>query len=191
MADKRHIKVRDIVRDIRAGLDHSQLIEKYRVSPRTLVNILSKLVQAGVVTKQQAFAQTGGRRKRTAESSERRTPRGHLDFELIIYDVADPSLKGRVRDIGEKGVGTAGIPGRAEDVKTLAILPNHSEDQGVLAFEADVLTEVTPIVFEAVCRWYSESDDKDTHVAGFEVTDISRRNKQKLRKLSLLSNVEE
>lgn len=47
---KRKISAKRIIEDMRAGLNDEDLIEKYRLKPRTLQYIFRKMVQAGLMT---------------------------------------------------------------------------------------------------------------------------------------------
>lgn len=47
---RRSISAKDLLKDIRSGLDDGQLMEKYQLSPVQLENIFGKLVDADFIT---------------------------------------------------------------------------------------------------------------------------------------------
>ncbi len=57
--EEKSLSAREVIRDIRAGLDDAALMEKYKVTPRGLQSLFKKLVAAGALTQ----AEVDARRK--------------------------------------------------------------------------------------------------------------------------------
>jgi hypothetical protein len=51
--EKRKITAREVLADIRAGVDDTNLMKKYRLSAQGLQSVLNKMVQAGMVTEEE------------------------------------------------------------------------------------------------------------------------------------------
>ena len=47
---KRKISAKDLLTDIRSGLDDDQIMEKYQLTPTQLENVFGKLVEADFIT---------------------------------------------------------------------------------------------------------------------------------------------
>ena len=58
--DKREIRARDVVADIRAGIDDVGLMAKYRLSSRGLDRLFGKLVAAGLISRTEWTARKTG-----------------------------------------------------------------------------------------------------------------------------------
>jgi hypothetical protein len=48
---------------------------------------------------------------------------------------------------------------------------------------ADEFFGISPFSFEAACRWIEQQNERTEPVAGFEITDISDQNYQRLKQL--------
>lgn len=51
--EKRKITAREVLKDIRAGMDDAALMRKYQLSAQGLQSVLNKMVQAGIVTEEE------------------------------------------------------------------------------------------------------------------------------------------
>jgi hypothetical protein len=51
--EKRKITAREVLKDIRAGMDDAPLMRKYQLSAQGLQSVLNKMVQAGIVTEEE------------------------------------------------------------------------------------------------------------------------------------------
>ncbi len=82
---KRKIRAKKILQDVRHGLNDSQLIEKYEITPRTLQYIFRKLVQAGLMTDLEFYE-----RSRLTESDVFRALSDEPDAVLKCPDCGEP-----------------------------------------------------------------------------------------------------
>lgn len=64
---RREIKARDIVRDIRAGVDDPGLMHKYRLSPKGLQNLLDELAYLGYINESEHREVTPAKRRISAQ----------------------------------------------------------------------------------------------------------------------------
>ncbi len=55
---KRKIKARALAGDIANGLGDEELMERYKLTPRQLEDVLSRLVEAGYITEKQLYERT-------------------------------------------------------------------------------------------------------------------------------------
>lgn len=89
--------------------------------------------------------------------------------QVPIYDAGRPEVRGVIRDLTEEGMGIIGIKSELDETRTLAILTGN----GRLADK---------VVLEAKCRWVKK-DPEGEYVCGFRITDITKENLAKLKRL--------
>lgn len=171
MSNKRKIRAKDIVADVRAGLTNAQLMEKHQLSPEGLKGIFDKLVQAQALLE----LELADREWEAPESSEEESAaaesvRSYVMFRLPIYDLDDMTVEGYVHDISEHEFMAEGIVAQIGDVKSLLI-------------QADEFADVYPFSFDAVCRAVETRGGPEDLAATFEITSISEVGRGELRKL--------
>ena len=164
------INAGQIVEDIHSGLTGCRLMKKYRLSPIGLQSVLRKLVDSRIVGIADLGLELYLRLEANMPGDIREQERLRLDFEVSVCDVDKPDATGTVRDISETGIGTNGIAVEVDEIKTLMVL-------------GDVLDQVVPFACRARCRWTS-SDESDGRIrAGFQIIQISARDRRQLRRL--------
>lgn len=169
MSEKRKIRATDIVTDIRDGMTHAELMNKYRLSSTGLQNALKKLGETLTVDPDRLGENTEGYDDTVIIEDLRRLTRRPVPSHMAIYERHDLGIQGIVRDITEHGVGIKGITATEGELKTFVITP-------------DDYVEVDPFGFEAVCRWVLETPDGE-HASGFEITAIAEKDLRELRKM--------
>jgi hypothetical protein len=158
MNPKREIKSKEFLSDIRGGMTPEELMEKYGLSSSGFRQVVELIVKRRM-----------DRQKRSVESNEmRRHPRKAIDFPLWIYEGVDQLQQGRVLDLSEQGVRIQGLPAKVGDECTFIARARSRERQH-------------PFVFDAVCRWTSKGDARESFVAGFEITHISASDATRLK----------
>jgi Mor family transcriptional regulator len=168
---KRTIKGKDIITDIRSGMTISQLIAKYRFSLKALRAVFRKLLDAGALTKEELDTQKELYRDTVDLKGVRKWLRIPTAFPLRIYDSGNPFATGYVRDISEKGVCVEGIEATVGETKSFIV-------------RSGAIGSGHAFVFEAKCRWVNtEESSGKKWVAGFEITSISSLDSKELRKL--------
>lgn len=169
MKNKRTIKARDVVRDVREGMSDAELKAKYQITHEKLREILDKLVAARLL------ACPGTEELRPANPTvqdgfnRRGTPRCHTVVQLPVYDLDDLLVEGYLREITEDGLQASGIEVTQGDHRSLLIRP-------------DEFADIYPFLVDVECRW-SRQDDPEGPVAGFLITNITEESTQELRKL--------
>ena len=170
MTEKRTIKAKDIINDIRKGMTDSELMEKHRLSIKGLQSIFRKLEAIKAIKPSELYGRFPGFDDTIEVDQIRRELREYLELSLPVYEVEHPDRTGSVRDISTTGFGARGIKASPGDVKTLAINPGK-------------LFSIDAFNFEAVCRWVRRDGPNRDYVGGFEITAISDESEQKLRDL--------
>jgi uncharacterized protein (DUF433 family) len=213
MPTKKVIKARDVIRDIGAGMTYSELMEKYQLSRQRLQQILKRLPESGRLDIKAIVADIRARATdfelchkydlsfeelpgvldkllelgviREAELKERsafydepqnrsvtrRYPRKRVDLELPVYDPDDPARKGLLRDLSESGLRVASLRVDINLAKRFVIRP-------------DWFPNMHPFDIGVECKWMKMKErSKKYFVAGFEITFISSRSREELRKL--------
>lgn len=167
--DRVLIKASDLVADIRAGMTTSQLMSKYSLSARECQSLFHQLEEH--VTDPRALYQRGVSHETTDDSvSVRLFPRLDVPLPLPAYNVKRPDSQGCVLDVSKGGVRIQGIEAQRLETLTLVI-------------RADALFDMSPVVFDAQCRWVKRKGLHGMHVAGFQITDLSERNTRDIHRL--------
>lgn len=103
------------------------------------------------------------------EDRETRRKAHRIPYRVPILEQCDLDSRGHVFNITDRGVGIEGIEAEVAENKSLIIIANEFED-------------IDPIVFRAECKW-AENETGGLTRSGFEITEISERNLNELRKL--------
>jgi hypothetical protein len=170
MRPKRKIVARHIVDDIRSEMTDPELMEKYRLTSRGLQSVFRKLLDAGLLDLADVYGRTPFFDDTIEVDEIRMVPREELEFPLPIYDAQKPEIRGIVNDITERGIGVVGIGTRIDETRNFVI-------------PADEFFRCSPVAFRARCRWVNSSDGDERGTAGFQITEVSRGDLAKLRKL--------
>jgi hypothetical protein len=156
MEAKRKIKAKNFLKNLRAGMTESQLMEMYSLSAEGLQRVLGKLAAAGLLETGElgpSLSETG---KEPLAGAGRRLRRCYPAFFIPVYDLDDLLAEGQLHDLNEKGMRVSGISSRPGAEMNLVI-------------QADEVADVYPFCVGAKCRWTAvESDGR--LIAGFEVT---------------------
>jgi hypothetical protein len=113
-----------------------------------------------------------------AKPNVRKKRQLHRNYALVplpIIDLKNLLNEGAVVDITEAGVQISGIPTKLGDMKEFLI-------------QADYFADVYPFVFDAQCRWTSESEGGHL-LSGYKITSISEGGLQELEKLTSLLTI--
>jgi PilZ domain len=168
MTEKRQINGRHVVNDLRSGTGDEELQAKYQLSAKGLQSIFEKLVARGAISHSELCERSSLYKGTTDLSRVRKFRRVDLNVPVAIYDV-DTSGTGILRDISEKGLRVAGIESSVGQVKTLQI-------------PIDMFMQADPLLVIAECKWIETmGKTKRYPVAGFEIMDLSERDRKALR----------
>jgi PilZ domain len=163
------INTNEIAEDIRSGLDRTQLMEKYRMSPRAMRWVSSTLISSGILTWREIYDKLCTTYNDLVPDKPRGEKRYPVLFDCNIYEADNGSVMGKLRDIAYKGVGVLGIQAKVGDTKTLVV-------------PGDKFGEFATFTFDAECRW-TKKDPSGDFLAGFQISYISIGN---LKELQLL-----
>jgi hypothetical protein len=170
MTEKREIKANHFVRDIRAGMTTSQLMRKYQLTPRECQSLYGQIEEV-IPDPNRLYGRVPGYDEDDANATAKRLyPRHDILLPLSILDIRKRDRRGLVLNIAAKGLKTQGIDTKPMTVETLVIM-------------ADELFDIGPIVLDAQCRWTKRQGLHGTWIAGFQITDISKRNLNDLLQL--------
>jgi hypothetical protein len=164
------VNVKDLVADIRAGIGRAGLRKKYGLSVRALQGMVTLLLDSGRISREELYGELNQQGDTVFPDSFRSLTRYFVDFEIIVYDARRPDIQGRLRDITEDGVGVIGIQTRVDDEPPLVIL-------------GDAFGEVDTFEFRAKCRWTNWDEANNSLASGFQITNISERDRAELLKL--------
>jgi len=149
----------------------SQLIDKYNISLNALRFVFQRLMNAGLMTKEELNSQAALYRDTADLKGVRNWLRTTTTFPARIYDSGSPFATGCILDISEKGVCVKGIEAVVGEVKDFIV-------------RSDAFEQGQKLVFEGKCRWVNkEKLSIKQWVAGFEITEISSLDLTELRKL--------
>ncbi len=168
MAEKRKINGRLILDDLRAGMTDRELRIKYRLSTNGLCTIFDKLVARQAISHSELSEISPAYTTTICHNDKRGCPRVDLALYVPVYDLGG-LVTGALKDLSENGLRIAGIEARTGQAKTFQIPIN-------------TFMNADPVLVVAECRWVETTGtDNENNVAGFEIIDISDRDKQGLR----------
>ena len=162
------ISAAEFVQDLRTGLTSCELMNKYSLAARELDGVLAQVKKAlgdPVALYGRASQDAGG-----AKDKIRFLRRHKVDLPVVICDVNNPTVRGEVRDVSEKGIGVQKMDTKVDEIKNLLVMANE-------------YFSINPFVFEAQCRWTSPTTDERRLLAGFEIIKISEESSKSLAKL--------
>jgi hypothetical protein len=160
MPKKRKINTRDIVNDIRSGMDDASLMDKYLLTAKGLQSAFDKLVDVKAITRGELCSRSPLRDDTVNVENLRAEPRNFLAMSLSVRDVEKPDRVGEINDISDKGLQVAGIDASKDEIIEFVV-------------EADEATHVERCVLRAACRWTAKGPNGKGPTAGFEIIEIS------------------
>ena len=169
MASRAKISAAEFVQDLRSGLTSCELMDKYSLAARELDGVLAQIKKAFADP-----AELYGRSRLLDEANEKTTKfrslrRHKIDLPVVIYDSKNPTIRGEVRDISEKGIRIQKMDTKLDEIKSLVVLANE-------------YFSIEPFGFQAQCRWTSPARDEAGMLAGFEIINISEESLKSLVK---------
>lgn len=161
MSSKIRIKAKEVLSDIRARASDFELMSKYGLSEGQFERLLERLVDKGVLRREEVKERGGFFDDPANRSQTRRLERSYLWRPLAIEDVKATSNRGIVTDLSVEGFQTRGISADIGDEKTFAVYSNELKGR-------------RPINLSAVCKWFTkEGVDRILWVAGFRIINVS------------------
>jgi PilZ domain len=170
MAEKRKIKAKHIVTDLRAGLTNAELMEKHRLSAKGLVSIFTKLADAKAVRPGELEGRISSVDDTVELDDFRKEARCYPIMNMQIVDMDDLDSEHLVVDMSEAGIHISGITASVGDRSSFLFKPSG-------------FSESTAVSFEAECRWTKPSEGGLPSEAGYRITEISDENMNTLRQL--------
>jgi hypothetical protein len=167
---KKEIKADAVVKDLRSGAEPTEIMRKYKLTEKGFRSTLRKLVLAKALRKTE-IERFYARYPDLFVGDLRLSSRTGIKFPLVVCAADNPSSKGFVKNISEKGIAIEGFESRIGETKELKILSSE-------------IAECATIVLEAKCMWIEGQEGEDEEpVAGFQITSISKSAMKELKKL--------
>ncbi len=169
--EKRKIRAKEIVQDVRMGLAHSELMDKYRLSVNGIQRVFGKLIAANALKPQELFDRTFNFGDDPSSHTRIRTvERETVTVPIPVCDGNDSQNLGTIVNMSEKGLATRGIQASVGETKTLVF------------FSYD-LFPIDSFALQAQCRWIRNGTNNKQMESGFEITSISETALQQLKKI--------
>lgn len=160
----------DLINDIRSRMSDADLMKKYALSSEGLRRMFQTLIEANAITVEDLYATSSSVHDTVFVENMRELPRHYLAMAVDIYESERPEIRGMLSNISERGIATTGMSARVGDTKTFVI-------------PAGEFIKADPIMFEARCQWAEKEKDTGEWFAGFEITRISEKCLDDLRRL--------
>ena len=144
-------------------------MEKYNLSPEGLGKAFATLVEAAALSQAELDRRSVFQTDSVFIECLRELPRHYLAITVNIFEAARPDKRGLLRDVTDKGIGIIGIEATSGATKGFLIPTDRF-------FDGD------PIEFQARCIW-AKKDAGGEWTAGFQITNISERCLDDLRRL--------
>jgi hypothetical protein len=167
-SQKRKISAGEFVRDIRLGMTTSQLMTKYQLSPKQCQSLFHQLETS--MPDPASLYQRSPSADDDSPQANRLMPRHDVPLPLSVYDIKRPEEKGLVLDVSEKGLRIQGVEAKPMQISAYVIL-------------SDEMFDIRAIFMDAQCRWVKRQGLYGRDIAGFQMTDISKRNLEDLHEL--------
>jgi PAS domain S-box-containing protein len=155
MPAKRTIKAGLLVKDIRAGMTDSELMEKYKLSVKGLQSLFQESLYSGVLRISDFEDRWSSYAHAVEMEDDRGAARISTDILIPVCEHQHPEKRGTILDITDKGLRVKGINTTVGEIKILEI-------------PQDELVMMDRIVFQATCRWVKKGENGAV-VAGFEM----------------------
>jgi hypothetical protein len=168
MAAKRRIPAFELASDIRAGLNNTELMEKYQLSVAGLASIFKKLVQAHVIEKHEIQRRMEPGDDTADLDHMRKIPRCYPVVAIAVIDLGDMQQEGSLKDLTEQGIQVEGIEAEVGQTKKFLV-------------QSDLFTGAPPFTVETCCKWIKPKNGSNLPLAGFQITSISDADLQLLR----------
>jgi uncharacterized protein (DUF433 family) len=165
---KKRVNVREITRDILAGMTELQLMEKYGLSSRGLQSSFWKLVESGILTWDELLGIYPELEDSVTLRDLRDGTRGYPILAVEVFEENDPQNAGQIVDLSNKGFGAKRILARVDEVETYVLVPPE-------------IIDFSSIRLQAVCRWFRQSEGQSS--AGFEITHVDQKGSAALEEL--------
>lgn len=169
MGAKKTVSAKAVVKDLRAGLANSELMEKYGISAQSLYKIFRKLKVARILTDTEVVPRMG-QLEATQPLVARKSPRYRPKRGIPISELTDITNEFRITDISESGFKIEGLSCKLGEKKQFVVLADEISDSGSF-----------PVMAE--CRWVKADSRKDQFEAGYEITEITTWGSEQLRSL--------
>jgi hypothetical protein len=170
MMERRQLNGRKVINDLRSGASDWDLRVKYKLSCNSLQTVFEKLVAYGAISHSELCNRSPVYKETTERKWSRKDRRVDLNIPVPvpIYDMETLSA-GLLRDVSEIGLRVAGIESSVGQVKTFQIPVN-------------VFMQTDPVFMVAECKWVElRGKNKELFVAGFEIIDLSDKDRKALR----------
>jgi hypothetical protein len=165
---RRRIKATEIINDIRSGMSASELMVKYDLRTRQVSRLYRQLEE-----RMAAPAELYPRSWSTQCTCKIYFTRSHIRHDvsvaLPVHVLNNQRINGLVMDISEKGLRIRGMETRLGRFRNMVIRADH--------------LGLKPVAVGAECRWVTKTGFQGKSVAGFEIVEISRRDREGLRPL--------
>ncbi len=166
---QRRIVAKEVVQDLRSGMRETDLMEKYRLSPKGFQRLLERLVDSGVISHPELYEISESYRSKIDGFRGRRHNRAYLTVPLPIYDTQS-FASGLLRDVSREGFRVVGMDATVGEVKTFEI-------------PLDIFMQADPLLVVGECRWVARrGQDKKYIVAGYKMTNFSVNDENAVRK---------
>lgn len=175
MALRRNISAREIIHDLKSGLNSDQIRAKYHLTRQGLTRVLRKLVVTRLMSAKDLCDRTGV--LCDGEVIElRKHPRYTHPQSMMICDLNDMTCDLAILDASEGGFRLAGTDATVGEEKTFLVTAKGMEDPA-------------PFSIKAQCRWVEPGPQSGLFYAGFEITVMSPVARESWRKLLVALSV--
>ncbi len=171
LASKPIINAKDIIDDIRSGLDDAELMRKYKLTSKGLQSAFTKLINNRLMTVDEIYGQRRSEDEDTVIIDDMTLIQKHfLTVTAPVCEAGKPEIQGRLQEITERGLTISGIESRIGEVKSFVV-------------PCQEFLKIKEIIFEAKCLWAKKKRAAKEWSAGFQITQIDKKNLANLREL--------
>jgi hypothetical protein len=171
LESKRIVNAKEIIDDIRSGMDDPQLMRKYKLTSKGLQSAFTKLINNRLMTVEEVYGQRRSEDEDTVIIDDMTLIQKHfLTITAPICEAGRPEVVGRLQEVTERGLTISGLEARIGEIKSLAVPCRQ-------------FLKVDKIEFEAKCLWTKKHRVTKEWSAGFQITKIDAKSLAELRDL--------
>jgi hypothetical protein len=165
------VNAKEIIHDIRSGLDDAALMNKYKLTSKGLQSAFTKLISNRLMTVEEIYGQRRSDDDDTVIIDDMTLIQKHfLTVTALVYEEGQPGREGRLQEVTERGLTITGIEARIGENKSF-VVPCRE------------FLKVDELHFEAKCLWIKRHRATREWSAGFQITKINRESLAQLREL--------
>lgn len=168
---RKEVNAGALIKDITQGLDDLIVMQNHHLEPHEYLVILQKLRDVHALDEQEVLRRLASLLSVNGGFQPRQAPRCYLLVPVEMHAVDAPEIGGPVEDLSEKGFRIGGMALQSGEEMEFTVQVENLESY------------VGPFSVFAQCKWTRNDLATGIPSSGFEITQVSEKDMEALRKL--------